>query len=72
MGRYAGAIVIDGKYRMVAFNMASHRNLLALAGGPVPDGSLNDVKVTRLGVIEEFVNRLEGKQMVWLVLTARR
>lgn len=31
-----------------------------------------DVKVTRLGEIEDFVRDLEGKQMVWLVLTAVR
>jgi len=31
-----------------------------------------DVEVTRLGVIEEFVRGFENKDMVWLVLTAKR
>ncbi|HYW90595.1 MAG TPA: class I SAM-dependent methyltransferase [Chloroflexota bacterium] len=31
-----------------------------------------DVKITRLGVIEDFVRDLEAKEMVWLVLTAVR
>jgi protein involved in polysaccharide export with SLBB domain len=36
-------------------------NLLALAGGPQPDGSLNDVKISRLVKVSE--NRFERKEL---------
>lgn len=36
------------------------------------EAGFQNVEIIRLGVIEGFVRELEGKQMVWLVLTATR
>jgi SAM-dependent methyltransferase len=55
-------------------------NLLPLRHQPTLDPAVplalqagfQDVQITQLGAIEEFVRGFEGKQMVWLVLTAKR
>jgi SAM-dependent methyltransferase len=66
----------DGLYK----DEAVSQNVLPLRHQPTLDPAVpvateagfRDVKITRLGAIEEFVRGLEGKNMVWLVLTATR
>jgi protein involved in polysaccharide export with SLBB domain len=55
-----GFVQKPGRYEIS--NSIDLMNLIALAGGPMPDGSLNDVKITR--VVKAAESRYSKKEIV--------